>query len=521
MSRSLLLALLLAVVISPQARSAPRNAWNGRIAFYDVTGIGSMNPDGSGQWGVELNVGDTQPAWSPDGTQLAVISRWGNNNGIVVMQPDGSGAHAVTTDGNDNGPAWSPDGRQLAFSNSNQLFAVNADGSNRHVLYSIDSGAIGRPAWSPDGSWIVFPIQSWTDNATMLGELEVSTGKEHTLLSAVYPTNPAFSPDGKLLAYASEGAIWVASADGSDPHQISVNSQWDDQPAWAPDGTSIAFERANQIWTMNPDGTNARQLTTGDSNWWPAWQPLGPPPSNCTLWGTSANDLLVGTEGNDIICGGDGNDTIFGLGGSDILRGDNGNDWLAGGTGVNYLDGGAGDDTLDGRNANAYDTLVGGPGDDTASYDGIDKLSGVEHRHLDPDLAAWQPATASSFEPTNPPLRAFDGNAQDWWNSGGWPAQWLEVDLGVPRTIALVRGISMEYPNGGSILLLGKATPDSPYRLLHAFDGPMADNQVVSFAPKKPWRNVRFLRLYVPSVNGQVGWVAWHELSVYAPKQKR
>jgi len=32
---------------------------------------------------------------------------------------------------------------------------------------------------------------------------------------------------------------------------------------------------------------------------------------------------------------------------------------------------------------------------------------------------------------------------------------------------------------------------------------------------------VRFLRLYVPAVNGQVGWVAWHELSVYAPKKKR
>ena len=481
MSRSLLLALLLAVAFSPTARSAGPRAWNGRIAFADVTGIGSMNPDGSGQWGVELNVGDTQPAWSPDGTQLAVVTHWAGNNGILVMQPDGSGAHPLTTNPSDTGPAW-----------------------------------------SPDGSWIVFAIQSWTDGTGVLGEFETATGREHTLLDSVpYPTSPAFSPDGKQLAFASQGTIYVANADGSDPRPVSVNPQWDDRPAWAPDGSSIAFDRGNQVWEMSPDGTNAHQLTSGNGNAWPAWQPLGPPPSNCTLWGTSANDLLVGTDGNDIICGLDGNDTLFGMAGNDILRGGSGNDRLAGGSGIDFLDAGPGDDTLDGRDGNAYDTLVGGTGDDTASYDGVDNLSGVEHRRFDPNLAAWQPATASGAEPTNPAERAVDGNVQDWWNSGGYPSQWLEVDLGVPKTIALVRGISMGYPNGGSILLLGKSTPDSPYHLLHAFRGPMADYQQVAYAPTQPWRNVRFLRLYVPAVNGQVGWVAWHELSVYAPKKKR
>jgi len=40
----------------------------------------------------------------------------------------------------------------------------------------------------------------------------------------------------------------------------------------------------------------------------------------------------------------------------------------------------------------------------------------------------------------------------------------------------------------------------------------------VAFAPKKPWRKIRYLRLYIPQTLGPVGWVAWHELSVYAPK---
>lgn len=527
MSRSLLLAaaaaLALAVPLGSEARSAETH-WNGRIAFQNTTGIGSMNPDGSGQWGVELNVGDTQPAWSPDGTQLAVVTHWGGNNGILVMQPDGSGARLVTTNGSDAAPAWSPDGSQLAFvSNGNQLLAVSADGSNRRVLYRVDNGWIGRPAWSPDGGWIAFPLQSWTANTMVIGELETSTGVEHTLIAGLsYAQSPAFSPDGRRIAFMSSGTLFVADADGTNPQPITGSGQqWDDQPAWSPDGSQIAFVRSNQVWVMNADGSNARQLTwsNGGSSW-PAWQPLGPQPSNCTLWGTGANDLLVGSDRNDVLCGGGGADTIIGLGGNDILRGEEGDDYLAGGAGLDFLDGGPGSDTLDARDGGELDTASGGPGYDRAFIDGFDRMGGIERPKVDPNLATWRPATASAFEPTNPPIRAVDGIDDDWWNSGGWPSQWLEVDLGRPLSIGRVRLVTMEYPAGGSILLLGRSTTSGPFHLLHAFPGPMAAEQQVSFAPKRPWRNVRYVRLYVPAVNASVGWAAWHELGLYAPKAK-
>src|SRR5512142_1101416 len=106
MARSLLLVTLAAVALATPLGSGASTAsvpGDGRIAFAAIGGIASMNPDGSGQWGVELNVGDSQPAWSPDGSQLAVVTHWAGQNGILVMQPNGTLPHLVTTDWNDSG----------------------------------------------------------------------------------------------------------------------------------------------------------------------------------------------------------------------------------------------------------------------------------------------------------------------------------------------------------------------------------------------------------------------------------
>src|ERR1700745_2719929 len=129
MTRSLLAAAAAAAlaVLAPAGVNADSTTGlhtDGRIAFVDDTGIASMNPDGSGAWGVELNVGDTAPAWSPDGTQLAVVTHWAGRNGILVMQPDGTGGHMATTDYSDADPTWSPDGTKIAFANGANIDAV-------------------------------------------------------------------------------------------------------------------------------------------------------------------------------------------------------------------------------------------------------------------------------------------------------------------------------------------------------------------------------------------------------------
>jgi TolB protein len=98
-----------------------------------------------------------RPAWSPDGTKLAVSS-----GAIYVINPDGRNAIRLTDEFPGGGaPAWSPDGSQIAFLRDSRdvgkvdVYVMNADGTNLNRLTN-HSAWDGSPAWSPDGQTILF-----------------------------------------------------------------------------------------------------------------------------------------------------------------------------------------------------------------------------------------------------------------------------------------------------------------------------------------------------------------------------
>jgi acid phosphatase type 7 len=97
----------------------------------------------------------------------------------------------------------------------------------------------------------------------------------------------------------------------------------------------------------------------------------------CTITGTTGDDVLEGTRLDDVSCGLGGDDVINGEEGSDIVLAGAGEDTLIGGPGADRLYGGSGNDTLRARDG-SRDLLDGGAGWDKDDAGRLDRPTDVE-----------------------------------------------------------------------------------------------------------------------------------------------
>ena len=104
---------------------------------------------------------------------------------------------------------------------------------------------------------------------------------------------PAWSPDGREIAWNHDGAIWLMRADGSDQRRVSGEgaADRDSTPRWSPSGGTLAFERDGAIYLIGRDGSNEKRLVSGSL---PDWSPDG---SGIAF--VRADELwLVGSDGS-------------------------------------------------------------------------------------------------------------------------------------------------------------------------------------------------------------------------------
>jgi serine/threonine protein kinase/Tol biopolymer transport system component len=254
-----------------------------------------------------MDNGACQPSWAPDGTRLVFISPClgrgeifetiYNESSLYIINADGTGLKQLTpSPGSDFEPAWSPDGKQIAFTSVRggfrQIYALNVDSLAVTLLTNTtDSIESSEPSWSPDGSKIVYTVkrvgayQVWSMNSNGQEAIQlVRSGQD------LWDYLPAWSPDGRTIFFSQRrmGAFrpWLMRIDYEDLSQEARRMNFItpiEDVEFSPDGFWIAYEGMDgdgnrDIYFMTVTGSGRTRLTNDPKiDFDPAWRPVHNP----------------------------------------------------------------------------------------------------------------------------------------------------------------------------------------------------------------------------------------------------
>jgi dipeptidyl aminopeptidase/acylaminoacyl peptidase len=251
----------------------------------------------------------SDPQLSPKGDQVAFtitdVDKSSNKSTtqIYVVPVSGGEMRQLTNDEHSSSsPRWSPDGDKLAFISArdgeSQIWTMDVSSGALKKITSISSGA-GDPIWSPDGKWLAFASDVYPEckddacNKRRADEVAANKVKAHVAERLLYrhwktwkeglrthvfvvsaaggeardltpgdfdappfslggPTDYAFSPDSKELAYTSNhdkveaistnADIWLVSVRGGAAKNITAANQgYDGSPKFSADGRFLAY----------------------------------------------------------------------------------------------------------------------------------------------------------------------------------------------------------------------------------------------------------------------------------------
>jgi WD40-like Beta Propeller Repeat len=277
---------------------------------FGRNGLYVMNADGSGLRQITHDQDPGRAYWSRDGNLIAFEDD-GLAQQIVLVRGDGTGrrvlGRASSYGSLDTSDPWSPDGKRIAWGGCGGLCVYDL-ASSRRTRIALGAGVDGGFSWSPDGLRIavadVFRGLVVVERSGQVLAVLAKAGK-----SPPFPEDPAFSPDGRRVAFLVGRKLEVVPAGGGRARVLDKEAggapSWSPDGRrllytdvryqtgyggnvrvvnvatgksirvsdsgiahWSPDGTTIAYGRlpapdvtGQDVWLARPDGSRKRQLT--------------------------------------------------------------------------------------------------------------------------------------------------------------------------------------------------------------------------------------------------------------------
>ncbi len=193
------------VTLSAGVQEAPRVTPDGRgVAYALLSAVDSVERvefrRAGGGGAVRLGTNSRPLAWSSDGGRLLMVTPRG-----LESVPELGGPARLLVPGAVDG-TWSPHDHRIAFVRGDSLLV--RDPTGRDTLLAIAPSRPYLPAWSPDGRWIAYASgnEQWVDNWNI-----------------------------------APSALWLVPATGGSPIRLTDGTAMDQSPVWAPDSRRILF----------------------------------------------------------------------------------------------------------------------------------------------------------------------------------------------------------------------------------------------------------------------------------------
>jgi Tol biopolymer transport system component len=282
-------------------------------------GIWLIHPDGTDDHPIAGDVQEQQllPNWSPDGSRIVFTTRGGKTEPLFEYDLATEETRQLfdCTDpcGGDDEPAYSPDGTEVAFIRYLRPLVTSPSGDIVPSDCSIWIGEVATgevrqvtsnthppcdreilPRWSPDGRRLTY----WRELAkggslvgTSLYVIDADGAHERRLTEpSMFAAEPDWSPDGRWIVFSTHARsefeccevsdLFRMHPDGSGVEQLTDFGDAEHragQPRYTPDGDWIIFtyktETGLSLWALPAEGGDPVEIVAGGIYTHGAWQP--------------------------------------------------------------------------------------------------------------------------------------------------------------------------------------------------------------------------------------------------------
>ena len=183
---------------------------------------------------------NSAPAWSPDGKTLAAtLTRDGGSQLYLMDSTGGEPRRLAQNSSIDTEPTFTSNGKTIYFVSDRggapQIYRMTSAGGNAERVTFTGTYNIS-PALSPDGKWLAYI--SRVSGAFKLHIMDIATGATNAITDTTADENPSFSPNGRLIIYATQQqgreALMTTTIDGKIKARLAGQSGDIREPDWGP-----------------------------------------------------------------------------------------------------------------------------------------------------------------------------------------------------------------------------------------------------------------------------------------------